>query len=271
MSYIYDALKRAERDNQRRTGVTLRSVEAAGPPRRSRWWLWVLIGALAANAGAFAAFVVMRQPPPVETSPVAAKPAPVASAPTAPTAPRPTAPVVEPTRSAAQPEPPKAAVAVEPPKVAAPAVAPKRVAPAPAAGPSVTKAEPVIPREAPPAAKLAPTREPAPAPTVSSPGVEPRSRTAQRQPSPAAAPVVPATGASPAVAAVPATSIDPPKLALQVIAYSDVAAERMVFIDGRRYGEGDAIDPETVLQRIKPDSIVVKRRGQEFVIADRPR
>ena len=78
----------------------------------------------------------------------------------------------------------------------------------------------------------------------------------------------PSSGHS-ATAAAAGGPVERPKLTLQVIAYSEVASERMVFIDGRRYVEGDPLDPETVLQRIKPDGIVVRRRGQEFVIADR--
>jgi type II secretory pathway component PulC len=43
----------------------------------------------------------------------------------------------------------------------------------------------------------------------------------------------------------------------------------MVFIGGRRYAEGDRIDAETILERIRPDSVVVKRQGRELVIRDR--
>jgi type II secretory pathway component PulC len=52
-----------------------------------------------------------------------------------------------------------------------------------------------------------------------------------------------------------------------VIVYSDVPAQRMVFIDGQRYAEGDALDAETVIERINADGVVVKRRGVRFVIA----
>jgi len=40
--------------------------------------------------------------------------------------------------------------------------------------------------------------------------------------------------------------VDAPKLTLQVLVYSEAPGQRMVFIDGRRYTEGDAIDAETV-------------------------
>jgi len=63
--------------------------------------------------------------------------------------------------------------------------------------------------------------------------------------------------------------VDAPKLTLQVLVYSEAPGQRMVFIDGRRYTEGDAIDAETVLERITAEGAVVKRRGQRFVISDR--
>lgn len=58
----------------------------------------------------------------------------------------------------------------------------------------------------------------------------------------------------------------PPAITLQVLVYSDVPMERMVFIDGRRLAEGDSIDAETTLERINKDGIVVRRRGVRYVI-----
>jgi hypothetical protein len=69
--------------------------------------------------------------------------------------------------------------------------------------------------------------------------------------------------------AAPVSAVESPKITLQVIVYSDVPSQRMVFIEGRRYAEGDAIDSETVLERIDAAGIVVKRRGLRFVIAAR--
>jgi hypothetical protein len=91
------------------------------------------------------------------------------------------------------------------------------------------------------------TAEPAPPVSPGGPGVAP----------PASAPTA-------AVAAPPA--IEPPKLQIQVVVYSEVPAQRMVFIDGRRYAEGEKIDPETVVERITPDGAVVTRRGQRFAL-----
>ena len=65
------------------------------------------------------------------------------------------------------------------------------------------------------------------------------------------------------------SSAGAPNVVLQVLVYSDTPAQRMVFIDGRRYAEGDPIDGETVLERINADGVVVKHRGQRFVISER--
>jgi general secretion pathway protein B len=70
------------------------------------------------------------------------------------------------------------------------------------------------------------------------------------------APAQPSQGASP--------------LRLQVHVYSDTPAQRMVFINGRRYGEGDRIEGGAVLERITPDGAVVNQNGQRFTISDRP-
>ena len=78
-------------------------------------------------------------------------------------------------------------------------------------------------------------------------------------------PVVPAP---PAEAVPPSAPIAAPTVTIQVLVYSDVPAQRMVFIDGRSYREGDALDSETVLERITADGIVMKRRGQRFVISN---
>jgi type II secretory pathway component PulC len=79
----------------------------------------------------------------------------------------------------------------------------------------------------------------------------------------------PRPSAPEASAAVASQPVEPPRVTLQVIVYSDVPSQRMVFIDGNRYAEGDSLDAETVLERINADGVVFKRRGVRFVIAGR--
>ena len=60
-----------------------------------------------------------------------------------------------------------------------------------------------------------------------------------------------------------------PGIAVQVIVYSDVPSQRMAFIDGRRFAEGDMIDGDTILERINEDGIVVRRGGVRYVVMSR--
>ena len=87
-----------------------------------------------------------------------------------------------------------------------------------------------------------------------------------------AAPVAPSGPVAAPTATVPAVdvatppAVEAPKLQIQVVVYSDVPAERMVIIDGRRYAEGEKVDADTIVERITPDGAVVTRRGQRFAL-----
>jgi hypothetical protein len=56
---------------------------------------------------------------------------------------------------------------------------------------------------------------------------------------------------------------------LDVLVYSDLPAERLVFINGRKYVEGQAVDEETVLEQITPDGAVLRRADRQIML--RPR
>jgi general secretion pathway protein B len=222
VSFIYEALKRAEDDNQQRVTAPVRADAGGVASRaRSRWWLWALIGVLGANALVIGAWTLVRgQRSPGDASPVATRVA--ASTPNVASAPRP--PGVE------TPKPvPTIVPATEtaPSAATAPLAPPATVEPRPQRG---TLAAPAPPSRTPTVAERPTDR--AAAPTASAP-------------------------------------VNAPAITLQVLVYSETPAQRMVFIAGRRYAEGDAIDAETVLERINADGAVFRRRGQRFVISDR--
>jgi hypothetical protein len=56
------------------------------------------------------------------------------------------------------------------------------------------------------------------------------------------------------------------KLKLQMVVYSDVPAERLVFINNQKYLEGSALDGGLRLESIAPDSAVVTYQGHRFVL-----
>ena len=196
MSYILDALKRAERD-RRRARVPSLTTQHALPPER-RWpWPWIVGGVLAVNALVLLALFAFRSTPLPVTS---------------------------------LPAPPPSAVQAEPPR-STPAVAARPAEPAPT---GVTTG----PHETPPAAKQSSAKR-----------EEPAARSSIRGPS-----------EDKAARAVPEA------LKLEVLIYSDNAAERAAYINGLRYVEGQRLDGRTVVERIDRDGVVLAAGGKRYVL-----
>ena len=57
-----------------------------------------------------------------------------------------------------------------------------------------------------------------------------------------------------------------PRLTLDVLVYSDVPAERLVFINGRKYVEGQTLDGDAVVEQITPDGAVLQHQGKRIVL-----
>jgi general secretion pathway protein B len=56
------------------------------------------------------------------------------------------------------------------------------------------------------------------------------------------------------------------KLRLEVLSYSDVPAQRLVFISGRRYKEGDTVEGGAKVEEIREDGVVLSDQGQRFTL-----
>jgi type II secretory pathway component PulC len=56
------------------------------------------------------------------------------------------------------------------------------------------------------------------------------------------------------------------KLKLEVLVYSDVASERMVFINGRKYLLGDTVAERARVEEIQPDGVVLSEQGRRFTL-----
>jgi hypothetical protein len=71
---------------------------------------------------------------------------------------------------------------------------------------------------------------------------------------------------APSVAAPPAKA-DTQRFKLEVLSYSDVPAQRLVFINGRSYREGDTLDGGGAkIEQIREDSVVLFEDGQRFTL-----
>ncbi len=250
MSYILDALTKAAQQRDRRIPVIHRLLTPARAPRppwtRSLGRLFV---ALALNAVVLTMLILwwllpLAEPPAPPSTVVAPAPAPVGEATRSAAAPRSS---VEPARSAiAEPArpvagPPRPALA-EPPSKTAP-----RVEKPASAGRSVAAAAP-----APVVAPQAPPPVPVPAP--------------QRP--------IPLPQSPPPIASVPFTPVAPaippspggPALKLEALIYSDVPSQRMVFINGRRYVEGDTVDGRLRVEEIHEDGVDLSEQGRRTTL-----
>ena len=140
--------------------------------------------------------------------------------------------------------------------------------------PSVEVARPVkvepSPRPEIPTAKPAPAERAASAvaPTVapkpkvpSAPPAAPRSPAAV-VPAPSSAAAAPA----PPPAAAPPTPAEKAALKLEALIYSDVPAQRMVFINGRRYAEGEMVDGRLRVEEIQEDGVALSDQGRRFTL-----
>jgi general secretion pathway protein B len=277
MSYILEALRRAESERERKRGVPglhaqpvpTSAADDGRSPRFKPWW-WVVIGLGAgvllmglwrawpsdaadeALARAPVAGNVISQSTPQATTgatpavpPAAAAPSPaVADAPARPPAGS-TEPPAPPTPSAAaQPAPePRSKAAPRPPKTAA------RAEPKPA-----PRNEPVgAPPAAPPAAAAPNTpnttapRTPAPAPAPPPPRPAERLRSLTELPDELRRSV--------------------PALSFGGSVYSDIPTQRMVIFNGQVFREGDALGDDLMLEQIRPRSAVMRLRGERFEVA----
>jgi general secretion pathway protein B len=94
------------------------------------------------------------------------------------------------------------------------------------------------------------------APAAAPPGLRPSAAT--REPAPAATP--------PVTAPRPGAPAERAGLRLEALIYSDLPAQRMVFINGRRYAEGDVIDGRLRVEEIQEDGVELSDQGQRFTL-----
>ncbi|GAA5175158.1 hypothetical protein GCM10025771_06550 [Niveibacterium umoris] len=230
MSYILDALRRAESERARETVPGLHEPQAALAPLHEREaparapWLWMAAGAALVLLAGLAWSLLARTPAPASATPAAAA--------------QPAAPV-------AQPAAPRV-LAPPPPAVAA--SAPLAVAPAPSLAPPaarVVAAPPPVEAPRPVSVETSPVPSPTPAPA----------------PAQASAEDAPA----PTLAQLPDDLRRAlPPLRFEGTVYSEVPANRMLMVNGQLLHEGEAIGHDLTVERIKPKTAVLRFRGQRF-------
>lgn len=240
MSYILDALRRADSERERGAVPSLHSkqvaqgladddADASGRSVKPLWWA---VGGLSVALVAVAVWVVMgRSEPETERLPE---------------------------RTAAAPVPP----------------------PPPAAVPQQPKDEPAAATTLPPpaAAMQAPTIErprSEPPPSVPAPSPAPRAVAAAPRPAkPAEKPAAPAPSAREEEAHVPTMAELPddvrrqlPPLTVSGASYSKNPSSRMLILNGQVFKEGDKIANDLALEQIRLKSAVLVFKGRRFSIS----
>ena len=249
MSYILDALKRADAERERGAVPGLHAQQnaalAATPAARPRIRLWLITSTVVTLSAIAAGLWLWRAP---------ANEASLASVQLAMVPPVVSAPAIAPV---AAPAPVTAPVAAP---VTTPAAAPLPV-PAPAPAVAVQAPVPAVPASAAvadhsAAAKAAPPQAVAKAVVAAKPAPTPAS---------------PASSAPVAAAAVPLLSELPedirrqiPALVITGAVYSETPAQRLLLVNNQVLNQGAIAAPEVSLEEIRPKSSVFSFRGTRF-------
>jgi general secretion pathway protein B len=268
MSFILDALRKSEHERQRQTGPALAEVPVAAPKPRGNVWATGAIALLLVNLVVVGVLLIRK----ANREPEAAVPAAVS----APTQVAPAAPVPAPAQVTMTQTLPSRAVASPPPMLQ-----PARSAGSPADGAhnaledEMSEGPPMLDPQMAADASAAPTGPPAVTRAPSGRGsvvyeslpasatvgsqqyaAPPQARTASQS----AGPKLPTADEVTAAGGVPALNLD-----LHV--YSTKPTERMVFVNSRKYREGDSLQEGPVVQQITPDGAILEFRGSRFLLS----
>lgn len=283
MSFILDALQKADRERDLARVPGLRTVHAASPPRARRYGLWALPVAFLVGAGVSVWFLIPSprvQPPAGGDSPggdaarqpgragdlhrALARLEAALAPPSGPEAPAPARPGSDTRRQApgrsARKEP-----ADTPPSTAAPP-APADLRPPQGDRPRELSPEersavgrPALPQGEPPASGA----QGAPAPGVAAPqpvqSPAPPQSTEVRTEARTQPPPPPTDHTAALLEAIA-------KMKLGVFVYADVRDKRMVVIDGRKYAEGDQVDGRYLLEAITNEGAVLSHGGARAIL-----
>lgn len=268
MSFILDALRKSEHERQRTTGPALAEVPVAAPRPRSNVWapiaialllvnllvvgVWLLRKSASEPAAPPAAAAVMdgtlepsgAAPGPLNPSPAITADNPATAAVPPPAMLRPAEPLTAPVRQGRNPL--EAETAGGPPEL----------------DPQMSAQAAAVP-EGPAAVTRVPTRrgsvvyESLPdSATVGGDSYTPQPA-ASRQPS--------GTGAGlPSADQLAATGI--PALNLDLHVYATVPAQRLVFINARKYREGETLQEGPVVSQITPTGVVLEYQGRSYLL-----
>jgi general secretion pathway protein B len=243
MSFILEALKKSENERQRTVGPSLADVPASVPRSEKPWWAFAVGALLVINLGILLV-VLLRNG---DAEPASSSPAPAQQV----------APQVAQTPAANAPRPAQRQVQPTPHISSSPAV--RSLADEatlgtanegyPAENPNLAAAAAVP--EGPPIVR--PIEPPSVAPAAVRPQAESR------------APTEPAE-VLPTIEDLTASGTSLPEMHLDIHVHSPVPAERFVFVNMRKYVEGQTLAEGPAIERITGDGVVLNHLGRRFLL-----
>ena len=238
MSFILDALKKSENERQRHQGPSLVDVPNRRAPSERPWWMIVLAALLVLNLTVFIVVLLRKNDHATavsETSPAAAPSVPMSQSPA---------------RPAARPQP------SEQPRAPSTSADPTVRSLADEAG--VAEGEDA----ASPDPALADAADVPAGPPIVSPIQGPTANPV-RTPSPAAR----NDDTLPTINDVTATgAAQLPEMHLDIHVYATAPSERFVFINMKKYREGETTAEGVTVEQIRRDGVVLNHQGMRFVM-----
>lgn len=258
MSFILEALKKSENERQRKIGPSLADVHVREPRSEKPWWAFAVAALLLINL-AVLVIVLVRNNEPATQSPNTVPP-PVASAnsaaPHTAAAPAPTpAPQSEAVITPRAPS--NGPVAAQPPTTTPPDPSVRSLADEAI----VDGEEQAYPLQHP---DLALAANVPPGPSIVRPIDEATGNT--RAVRPQMPPPSEPEEVLPTFRELGGTSANLPDLHLDIHVHSPMPAERFVFINMRKYIEGQSLSEGPAVERITSEGVVLNHRGLRFLL-----
>lgn len=254
MSFILEALKKSENERQRKIGPSLADVHVREPRSEKPWWAFAVAGLLLINLLVLVVVLIRNNEP----EPAVSAPAPQAIAPSSNATPQPQSPPVQQERVIVPQVP------MSPPAAASPQ--PSTARPNPSvrslADEAIVDEADVYPPENP---DLALAANVPPGPSIVRPidGSAVSSRPARQQVPP---PRTEPEEVLPTFRELGGTSANLPDLHLDIHVHSPMPAERFVFINMRKYIEGQSLSEGPAVERITSEGVILNHRGLRFLL-----
>jgi general secretion pathway protein B len=270
MSFILDALRKSEHERQRQSGPALVETPVAAPKPRVNRWATAAVVLLLVNLLAVGGLLLWKARDPAGTAPGAAAPtatggAPIPAPGTAATASSPAAAQASVTRMA--PEAPVGTQPAAPPPMLRPAEPPTAAAGRNPLADEVGGDAVALQDEMTASASAPPPGPPA---VVATPGkrgsVVYQTLTDTDPVTSTASAASAATRDLPGADEVAARN-GLPELRLELHVYANSPQERFVFINGRRYREGETTAEGAAVEQITPAGVVMNLQGTRFLLS----